>query len=399
MVSTFSKKIKSLLDIKEKGLILGFLIIIPACITVMLYSIFIINFIQQSQSLLDLIMNPANMWIFFGVFFLAALVCYVIGYAYTRISMSSRAIENKSEIKNTLEKIINKLSNANIDNISIIKEELDEIKTLMINNDMENRLITVDEKLDSSILNKIPIMCDNLKDVKDKLLKANQVGYTVTCIPIKYDKDSKSLKMVLIQNKSHEKSAWMFPGSHIEVSENHFTDENIKLKTLEYVPDKIIVKKVREEAGIEKISLIDPNFKYAVPNNSKVTYPKTCWTVKAPVFNYLFKVSEYSRCYKNSGHRCHYDLTYIGEYEEFNSNPNAYPAVEVEFDSKIKFDEETRIADIQSIRTVLEQTINKRLNNSEEYETINNLCLDSIPQMIYNAGAFYKEFKRLIDRG
>lgn len=235
------------------------------------------------------------------------------------------------------------------------------------------------------------------------------MGYTATCIPINYNTQHKTFTFVLIKNMSHTKAQWMFPGSHVEVSDNRFNSV-IDLMDINIIPSEVIREKVKKEAGLEDIEFLDPNYNYVNPNDSldneeeEYQYPNTCWPVKAPVFNYLFKVSEYANCYNSHEHRCHYDFTYVGEYKGINKELAEYEFIEMEFNiNDLKLKNDARRADIAYIKNKLEDNINKKLRNMQENKRkkgnlnipLDELCLDSIPQMIYNTILFYKDYKKI----
>lgn len=397
LFSTFHKNINPILDIADKKLVIGFLLVLPICISILCDSAYFWGDVQESQTIWDFLNAPENALIIFGGFFLIALVCYIIGYAYSKINVIHSVSNDERESK--VNDIISRLDEAKINEISNIKDDLDSIKNVMREEDINNNynnIRSILDKLDESEIGKITTISDVLESIKDKLLKENQVAYTVTCIPIKYDAKNKAIKMLIIKNESHEKYAWMFPGCHIEVANNHFIDNNeVNLKLIDVVPNRVILEKVKEEVGLNDISLLDPNFELAVPNGSSQKRPRACWIMPAPVFNYLFLVSDASRCYKHMNHRCHYDFTYIGEYKEWDNSQNNNNVIEIELRLEdFKFDEIHREADIIAIKTVLQDSINKSLN-FEVIESINNLCLDSVPQMIYNASMFYKNYKKI----
>lgn len=234
-----------------------------------------------------------------------------------------------------------------------------------------------------------------LSGIMDVLEKRSQIAYTATCIPIKYISSQNKITVVLINNKSHSKSPWMFPGSHVDMPTNLSIQEELNLQEITCTPEIIVIDKVKTEAGINDIKLLDPNYSYIEPHNS-VSYPNSCWPVVAPAFNYLFKVSENAKCYKKHNHRCHYDFTYIGEYTSINESEAEYETIEIELDI-FKIDENERMKGINYINNIIVQSLNQRsgLKRKNQHIGIGELCLDSIPEMIYNALLFYKRVNNI----
>jgi hypothetical protein len=234
----------------------------------------------------------------------------------------------------------------------------------------------------------------------------SQVGYTATCIPIKYNKEHDTFVLALIRNLSHEESQWMFPGSHVEVSNNQLR-EVFELTDISIVPSKVIGDKVKKEAGLLDLQFIDPyyeavSYENTVNGKEERNYPNTCYPEKAPVFNYIFRVSKSAKCYKNQNHRCHYDFTYIGEYSEINEREAEYEVVEIELNRNRNFKEMEHTEAIAHITSKLGDQINKKLKAKVSKKSKNHfntpfdqLCLDSIPEMIYNAILFYIDYKGL----
>ena len=93
-------------------------------------------------------------------------------------------------------------------------------------------------------LNNISQEVEKLKSI---LEKRSPVGYTATCIPVRYNEEHDTLVFALIKNMSHKECQWMFPGSHVEVSNNQLREE-FNLTDISIVPGKIIQEKVKKEA-------------------------------------------------------------------------------------------------------------------------------------------------------
>lgn len=82
-----------------------------------------------------------------------------------------------------------------------------------------------------------------------------------------------------------------------------------------------------------------------------------------------------------------------------------YDQVEIQFNlNRLSLKNEDRQDDIEYIRGRLQDNINKKIaksngrktnknRNGRQIITVDNLCLDSIPQMIYNTILFYKDYK------
>lgn len=253
---------------------------------------------------------------------------------------------------------------------------------------------------------KLDEITEGIGNIQTFLEKKSQVGYTATCIPIKYNKEHDTFVIALIRNLSHEESQWMFPGSHVEVSNNQVR-EVFDLTDISIVPGKVIKDKVKKEAGLLDLQFIDPYYEavgFENTSNGKEqrSYPNTCYPAKAPVFNYLFRVSKSAKCYKNQNHRCHYDFTYIGEYSEISEKEAEYEVVEIELNRNKNFKEMEHTDAIAHITSKLGDQINKKLKarmgkkSKNQFNTpFDQLCLDSIPEMIYNAILFYIDYKGL----
>ena len=230
------------------------------------------------------------------------------------------------------------------------------------------------------------------------------MGYTATCIPIRFDDRNKTFIVALIKNISHKESQWMFPGSHIDITANQLR-EGFELMDLNVVPGKVIVDKAKKEAGLVELQFLDPYYEVVSYGKTKSgkkerDYPNTCYPLKAPVFNYLFRVNETARCYKEQNHRCHYDFTYIGEYSKIDVNEAEYEVIELEFENTInemeygEAIERIKAKAFECINAKIRERQNRRQRNQQNIP-FNKLCLDSIPEMIYNAILFYSDYKKL----
>lgn len=253
---------------------------------------------------------------------------------------------------------------------------------------------------------RMAFMSKEIEGMQSMLNKKRSVGYTATCIPIRYDEANDAFVLLLIKNKSHSESQWMFPGGHVEAFDNQLHDD-FELQDVRITPGKIIEEKVAEEAGLTDIQLVDPYYDTASrelgADCKERLYPNTCYPVAAPVFNYLFRVSKSANCYANLGHRCHYDFTYIGEYKGVSDTTDHYDYIEVVFPNGKFFSKGTHSEAIGYIMGELSERINKKYpkkirDRGKERQvmlTFDKLFLDSIPEMIYNAVSFYADYKKI----
>lgn len=244
---------------------------------------------------------------------------------------------------------------------------------------------------------------EGIKDLRLYLENKNMLAYTTTCIPIKYCKEHDTFMFALIKNPSHEECQWMFPGSHVEIYENCL-QEPIDLTGVEMIPGKVIEEKVKNEAGLLDLTFIDTNYdvinmERTANGKAQRTYPNTCYPAKTPVFNYLFKVHESAKCYKTRNHRCHYDFTYVGEYNTIDMKEAMYDVIEVEFNRNKKIENMNYSEAISYISAKLADQINRKIKaeNGKRVKTsvpATQLFLDSIPEILYNAILFYIDYKK-----
>ena len=238
--------------------------------------------------------------------------------------------------------------------------------------------------------------------IESAINKLSQVGYTATCIPIKYNQDHKSFVIVLIKNESHKECQWMFPGSHVDITSNRLSD-TFDLSEVKVTPGSIIEQKVKKEAGLYDMTFLDPNYdiayyeKTAGGKKEEYIYSNTCKPTKTPVFNYLFRVNKTSKCYETQHHRCHYDFTYIGEYKDIQEKEAEYATAEIEISGDIVKDGVERAVALEKIKTALKKQINKKINSNpgnrkKQNIPYENLCFDSIAEMAYNALLFYSDY-------
>lgn len=266
----------------------------------------------------------------------------------------------------------------------------------------------IDELLNTSreTLERLSNISQKAEDIHSTLERKSQVGYTATCIPIRYNKDHDTFVFALINNESHKEAQWMFPGSHVEVS-NNLLREDFELTDINIVPDKIIEDKAKKEAGLQDLQFLDPYYDTISYEDTKSgkkerDYPNTCYPAKAPIFNYLFRVSKSAKCYEEKNHRCHYDFTYVGEYSKINEDDAEYEVIELEFNRNKNFKDMEYSEAVAYIKAKMGDNINKRLKaktkpkaRNQQNTPFEHLCLDSIPEMIYNAILFYSDYKKL----
>lgn len=388
LYAIFNKRSKKMFHEVKKILIIGFLIINPILISILFYSV---TFFSQPDNdkltLLDFSLKTFSDNNFAFLFFLTTIICYFILYTIEEIQ---KLVQNSNEITSTL---VDCKVNCHLHNIigSIHDNQNGYIHKLEGIECNQNDNI---HKLENIITNQNKYI-QKLEFLENKLEKQFTFAYTATCIPLRYNKDSNSIYICLIENKSHKEAAWMFPGNHVNINKNQ-SDNEPDLAEIKYIPHNDIIDSAKNEAGLVDLKLIDLNFQYIDPfeSSSKYNYPDTCWPVNAPVFNYLFKVSNHAKCYELHGHRCHYDFTYVGEYNEIESKDAKFKVVEVEFRlDRFKFTDDDKAEDISIIQSILGKEINKSIKrNGNKYQNISadKLFLNSIPLMIYNTLIFYK---------
>lgn len=252
---------------------------------------------------------------------------------------------------------------------------------------------SVKEKNNSS---KLAQLCRNVDDLKTQLSQNSDdlktmienrtaVAYAATCIPIRFANDKNGnpigLYFCLIENHSYTKSAWMFPGGHIDIHKNN-AGSGKELSSIEITPINVVKAKAKNEAGITDLELIDPN------SPQDYEYSKTYLPIVSPVFNHFFQISENARCFKEKGHECHYDFTYVGKYTTIHDNE--YKCIEVLFEFKnYNFEESKRDRTVNDMTLHLAKRINEYMKSQSargRWNTIpsNDLFYGSIPEMIYS---------------
>lgn len=222
---------------------------------------------------------------------------------------------------------------------------------------------------------------------KQLINRSNYFAYAVTCIPIKEGSTLDKMTVCLISNDSHNKSAWMFPGGHVNLTKSYLNEKNLVLSKIAEVPEKVITKKASSEAGLKNLNLLsfDSNFRVGMRRL------KTSWSLRPPAFTYLFKVSEHANCHKVLQHHVHFDFTYIGTYS--NIDKAVYKTHEFEFSpSSLPADKSKAISDI-SLK--LSEELNKIMGNVTASDASHELYPDSIPDMIYSAYKYYEIYLKV----
>ncbi len=210
-------------------------------------------------------------------------------------------------------------------------------------------------------------------------------AYAATCIPIKENSTSTEITVCLIKNKSHNESAWMFPGGHVDITKNYYNEKDESLYNIANIPEKIVDKKSNDEAGLEGLKIISLS-----DYRGGLQQLETALGLKAPAFIYLFKVNNSANCYSILKHRIHLDFTYISTYSSIK-NDHPYDVCEVTVDTSALTGDKSKA--ILSISHLLESEINKKCNPSgKQKKAGHNLFPDSIPEMIYCACKYYEDY-------
>lgn len=208
-------------------------------------------------------------------------------------------------------------------------------------------------------------------------------AYAATCIPIKETSTDKNITLCLIENRSHNESAWMFPGGHIDLSKNYYNEKDSSLSNVTIIPEKIVTKKAMDEAGLKELKFISlSDFR------GNVRQLETGWSLNAPAFNYLFKVNDSANCYSILHHRIHLDFTYVVTYKDIDSKSKKYNTYEFElpFDKLPQSEKEA----ISTIAHQLQEKLNEYSQNGKSAKSAHDLFPDSIPEMIYFACKYYQ---------
>lgn len=378
LITIFNSKVKKMFEL-EKVELVCYQIVIPIISTILIgLAFFCINRAGNEslgKELTDYLLNGDNQVILVIVFSIILVICCFIAYERSKLNVGTKeGCQFSNEHK---EKLVS-FSSQNTEFINSVSKGVDRLSS------------------------NVNAMLQDISDIKTKVDK-KKLGYTVTCIPMRYIEEHNSFGFILVQNESHSKSQWMFPGSHVEVSDN-LLGSTFDLEDVTIVPENVILDKTKSEAGLVDLKFIDPYYDKISFTNPQLEkdycYPNTCYPMKAPVFNYLFRVNESARCYQEDGHRCHYDFTYIAEYESYDVNEAKYKVVEIEI-TKDKIVTMKRGEAIAYINSSLVDQINKKIRSSKKRNSyyanipLDKLCLDSIPEMMYNAILFYTDYKKL----
>lgn len=224
--------------------------------------------------------------------------------------------------------------------------------------------------------------------IKHFLNRDTYFAYAATCIPIKETSTDKNITLCLIENRSHNESAWMFPGGHIDLTKNYYNEKDSSLSNVSIIPERIVKKKAMEEAGLNELKFISlSDFR------GNVRQLETGWSLNAPAFNYLFKVNDSANCYSILHHRVHLDFTYVATYKDIDPKSKRYDIYEFEL-SLDKLPQSEKEA-ISSITHQLQDKLNERSQSGEPAKTAHDLFPDSIPEMIYCACKYYQAFLKM----
>lgn len=374
----FNSKVKKMFEL-EKVELVCYQIVIPITVSVLIglgcFGIKRDGADSLGKELASYFLNSDNQVILVMTFSFLLVICYFIAYERAKLKVGTKeGCQFSNEYRENLES----LSSQNTEVINGVSKGVDKLST------------------------NIDVMLQDINDIKNKVDK-KKLGYTVTCIPMRYIEEHNSFGFILVQNESHSQSQWMFPGSHVEVSDN-LLGSTFDLEDVKIVPENVILDKTKSEAGLVDLKFMDPYYDKVSFANTQLgkdyCYPNTCYPMKAPVFNYLFRVNESARCYQKDGHRCHYDFTYIAEYESYDVTEAKYKVAEIEI-SKDKIATMKRGEAIAQINSSLVDQINKIIKSSKKKNSyyvnipLDKLCLDSIPEMMYNAILFYTDYKKL----
>ena len=218
------------------------------------------------------------------------------------------------------------------------------------------------------------------------LYRSNTFSFSVTCIPIKADSDNNRMTVCLIRNGSHNKSNWMFPGGHYHIPKELKRGIDTSIINVSELPETIITEKAKKEAGLIDIELLS----YDTEFRKGLTAKTTSKSLKAPAFTYLFQVSEHANCRKMFGHQIHFDFSYIGTYS--NREVALYKAYEFEFNPNNLPPDKNDAVD--TISAKLRDGINHELGNNPAWPA-HDLYPDSIPEMIYCAYNYYKNYRSI----
>ncbi len=213
-------------------------------------------------------------------------------------------------------------------------------------------------------------------------------AYAATCIPIKETSSAQTISLCLINNRSHNESAWMFPGGHIDLTKNYYNEKDSSLSNLSVIPEKIVKKKAIVEAGLEDLTFISlSDFR------GNVRQLETGLSLNAPAFNYLFKVNKSANCYSILHHRIHLDFTYVATYKSIDSKNKRYDTFE--FELKMNELSQSEKEAISTISHRLQEKLNEFSRNGEPAKSAHDLFPDSIPEMIYCACKYYQAYQQL----
>jgi ADP-ribose pyrophosphatase YjhB (NUDIX family) len=191
---------------------------------------------------------------------------------------------------------------------------------------------------------------------------ANDIGITVSCIPIKFKDNSESNNEIEIYLMKTPKGKWMFPGGHVQFED--IGDLDVELK-----------KRIEKEAGL-KISILRPLEKL-----DELTDKKTISGLHH--FTYFMNVEDEAIFNNKCGHKRHIDSTFVGEVKEI----------------KIEKDENKFLYKLTSIELNLNDTITSK-NISDKIDDVlrkegyeDRRIFDDIPKRIEFALNTYIKYR------
>lgn len=190
---------------------------------------------------------------------------------------------------------------------------------------------------------------------------------TATCIPMRYDKNTNSVHALLVFNTAYENKCWMFPGGHTLPKTGDADDRGTP-------PDETARQKCKQEVGCD-VEIIDLYGSYRGLSMSQVDNMKP---LRQPHYSYLFDLSNLVKCYKEKGHRHHFDSVFIGQYSEesektvlddkrhVSSQKHPFETVVVTLDNECMSRDEIS----RRLRTAIGDYVNELKIQDPRYQTI-----------------------------
>jgi hypothetical protein len=125
-------------------------------------------------------------------------------------------------------------------------------------------------------------------------------AFSVTCFafynpnPDNADADSVEVALIFNENFGDDNGGWwLAPGGHM-----HLSDGNL--------PDSVVTQKTKDETGAEIELLSKPSY---MPLDKY----KNCKSTIPPQAVYLLGIEKSAKCFEQSRHKFHFDLTYIAK--------------------------------------------------------------------------------------